>query len=114
MWMPRTSSLPEDLSSVVAWLFDDHYKQCGIGPRCDMFFVCVDWEGSVQSTMLAHDMWHKMLTIKSLLPRLRHGDELIDSISTCRLAQFVVVGMKHVALQRFFIRYYGPLWRGFY
>ena len=60
MWMPRTSSLPEDLSSVVAWLFDDHYKQCGIGPPCDMFSVCVDWEGSVQSTMLAHDMWHNL------------------------------------------------------
>ena len=114
MWMPRTSSLQEDLASVAAWLFNDHYEQCGIKPPCDTFCVSVDWEGSVVSMMLAHDPWHKMLTIKPLLSRLRHGGELIDSLPNCRLAQFVVVGMKHFALQRFFVGYHGPLWSVFY
>ena len=103
MWMPRTSSLLADLSSVAAWLFDDHHEQCGVGPRCDMSFACVDWECSMQSMMIAHDTWLKLLTIMSLLPRLRHGDALIDSMSTCWVAQFVVVGMKDVDLRRFLL-----------
>ena len=75
MSMPRTALLQEDRTSVAEWLFHDHYERAGIKPPCDTFCVSVDWEGSVGAMMLAHDPWHKILTIKPLPSRLRHGDD---------------------------------------